>query len=258
MVIRPIKIIVAGATGRIGQRLIKMIHHDQGCELLAGLVSKNSSALGDDLGEIAGIGTLNILASYETDGTEADVLIDFSSADGIDELIDFCVLSNTAMVSGTTGLNQQQFDRISHASKFIPMMWTSNFSLNVQILKNMLQIIKQFNSKATFSIKETHHIHKKDAPSGTAISLAQVLDSSGKMIKYSDNEFQLGDVKIESVRQGEVPGIHSVNCQLDDENILIEHSVNNPSVFAQGALQAAHWVSGKLPGFYDLNQVILN
>lgn len=253
----PLKIIVAGASGRLGQRIIKLIHESTDCQLLAGLVSKKSSALGQDLGELAGIGPINLMASYEADGTDADVMIDFSLASGFDELVDFCVMSDTAMVSGTTGLTQEQYDRISHAAKFIPMMWTSNFSINVQILKNMLQIIKQLNPSADFTITETHHIHKKDAPSGTAISLAQAVDSSGKLTKFSDSQFQLGNVKIEAIRKGEIPGIHEVNCELDSESIMLEHSAHDPNVFAQGALQAARWIKGKPSGFYDLNQVIM-
>ena len=252
-----LKIIVAGASGRLGKCLIRLIAASDDCELLAGLVSKNSASLGKDLGEIAGIPALNVLASYNTDGTEADVMIDFSQAPGFDELVDFCVMSETALVSGTTGLKQTQFDRLAHASKFIPVMWTSNFSINVQVLKNMLQVIKQFNPNADFSIKETHHIHKKDAPSGTAISLAQAVDSAGKMQKFSESNFQLGDVKIQAVRKGEIPGIHEVTCELDSETITLEHSAHDPNIFAQGALQAALWIKGKSNGFYDLNNVLM-
>ncbi len=255
--VEKLKIIVAGASGRLGKQLIRLIAEDKDCELLAGLVSENSASLGQDLGELAGMAPLNVLASYTTDGTEADVMIDFSQAPGFDELVDFCVVSETALVSGTTGLSQTQYDRIAHASKFIPVMWTSNFSINVQMLKNMLQVIKQFNPSAHFSIKETHHIHKKDAPSGTAISLAQAVDSAGKIQKFSDTQFQLGDVKIEAVRKGEIPGIHEVTCELDSETITLEHSAHDPGVFAQGALQAAKWLNGKGSGFYDLNQVLM-
>ncbi len=252
-----LKIIVAGASGRLGKCLIRLIAASDDCELLAGLVSENSPSLGKDLGELAGLPAMNILASYNTDGTNADVMIDFSQAQGFDELVDFCVMSETALVSGTTGLKQDQYDRLAHASKFIPVMWTSNFSINVQVLKNMLQIIKQFTPAADCSINETHHIHKKDAPSGTAISLAQAVNSAGKMQKFSDSQFKLGDVKIEAVRKGEIPGIHEVTCELDSETITLEHSAHDPNVFAQGALQAALWIKNKANGFYDLNNVIM-
>ncbi len=258
---QPIKVIISGVSGRIGSRLLKMVLKDSRFQLVAGLVSPGSSILGKDLGmllkgDMAGT-AVGLKAIDSLANVKADVVIDFSLAAGFDELVDYCVLNNTALVSGTTGLNQASFDRIGQASKYIPLLWTSNFSLNVQIFKNVLQILKQTNPDGDFSITETHHIHKQDMPSGTAISLAQAIEPSSKMTKTAENTFQLGSVSIEAIREGEVPGIHEVTCQLADETMTFKHEAHNPNIFAQGALNAAAWIDGKSSGYYDLNAVLM-
>ena len=256
-----IKIIISGVTGRIGRRVLKMVLQNPQFELIAGLVSPTSADLGKDLGflldgdmtgKAVGVRAIESLADVK-----ADVVIDFALADGFDELVDYCVLTNTALVSGTTGINQASFDRIGQAAKYIPLLWTSNFSLNVQIFKNLLQILKQTNPKGVFKITETHHIHKKDMPSGTAISLAQAIEPSSKMTKLNDNTFKLGQVNIAAFREGEVPGTHEVICQLDNETITLKHESHDPGIFAEGAINAATWIIGKPAGFYDLNAVLM-
>ncbi len=253
----PIKVIISGVSGRIGRRLLKLVLANREFELVAGLVSPNSQYLGQDLGTLADLDNTGLVAIDSLVDVRADVVVDFSQPEGFDELVDYCVLQQTALVSGTTGLNQQSFDRLSQAAKYIPVMWTSNFSLNIQVLKNLLQVIKQVNPTGQFSITETHHIHKKDMPSGTAISLAQAIESQSSMIKTTDNTFQLGAVEIIAERQGEVPGTHEVTCQLDDETLSFKHQAHDPAIFAQGALNVAQWIHGQPSGFYDLNAMLM-
>jgi len=259
----PIKIIISGVTGRIGQRILKLVLSDPGFKLIAGLVSPGSKYLGRDLGDliqanattntqVIGVQAVDTLADVK-----ADVVVDFAQPEGFDELVDYCVLQQTALVSGTTGLNQDSFDRIGQAAKYIPVMWTSNFSLNIQILKNVLQMVKQTSPKAAFIITETHHIHKKDAPSGTAISLAQAVDPQSNMIKTAAASFKLGSVDIHAIRQGEVPGTHEVEVKLEDETFTFKHESHDPTIYAQGALDAAKWIHGKPIGLYDLNSVLM-
>lgn len=253
-----IKVIISGVSGRIGRRLLKLVLENPQFELVAGLVSPGSQYLGRDLGDLIQVNATGIQAIDSLAAVKADVVIDFAQAAGFDELIDYCVLGQTALVSGTTGLNQDNFDRIGQAAKYIPIMWTSNFSLNIQILKNLLQVFKQTNPDAQFSITETHHTHKKDMPSGTAISLAQVLDDKSTMVKTGKTSFRMGSVDIHAIREGEVPGIHEVTCQLANEIITLKHEAQDPAIFAQGALDAAQWIHGKPSGFYDLNSVLMD
>ncbi len=253
----PIKVIISGVSGRIGRRLLKLVLADNKFKLVAGLVSPGSKYLGRDLGDLIQANATGLVAIGSLAEVKADVVIDFAQPEGFDELVDYCVLQQTALVSGTTGLSQDSFDRIGQASKYIPIMWTSNFSLNIQILKNLLQVIKKTNPNGQFSITETHHMHKKDMPSGTAISLAQAMTSQSSMVKTGDASFQLGEVNIHAKRMGEVPGTHEITCQLADEVITLKHEAHDPTIFAQGALNAAKWINGKPVGFYDLNAVLM-
>ncbi|WP_223787890.1 4-hydroxy-tetrahydrodipicolinate reductase [Marinicella meishanensis] len=253
----PTKIIISGVSGRIGRRLLHLVLDHPDCELVAGLVSPGSRHLGRDLAELAEREPVGIQAVESLAGIEADVVIDFAQPAGFEELVDYCVLGQTALVSGTTGLNQDSFDRIGQAAKYIPVMWTSNFSLNIQVLKNLLQVVKQINPRGQFSITETHHVHKKDMPSGTAISLAQAIDPQSNMTKTGDADFQLGTVAIHSVREGEVPGTHEVSVQLEAETFTFKHEAHDPAIFAQGALDAALWLAQQPIGLYDLNAVLM-
>ena len=252
-----IKVIISGVSGRIGRRLLLQVINNPAFELVAGLVSPNSQFIGHNLGQLIGEESIGLLALDSLASVKADVVIDFSQPAGFDELVDYCVLNNTALISGTTGLNQASFDRIGQASKYIPMMWTSNFSLNIQILKNLLQVINQVNPSAQYKITETHHIHKKDAPSGTAISLAQAIEPQSNMIKMAENSFKLGAVDITSIREDEVPGTHEITIELQNETITLTHDAHDPAIFAAGALDAALWIQGKAAGFYDLNAVLM-
>ena len=256
----PIRVIISGVSGRIGRRMLKLILEQPQFKLVAGLVSPNSQHLGKDLSLLLhedGSDPTGVKAVDSLAGVAADVVIDFSQPEGFDELVDYCVLSQIAFVSGTTGLNQESFDRLAQAAKYIPVMWTSNFSLNIQILKNLLQILKQTNLQGQYSIAETHHVHKKDMPSGTAISLAQALSPQSSILKTGNTTFQMGDVAIQSFRIGEVPGTHQVTCQLPAETITLKHESHDPAIFAQGALNAAAWIHGKPCGYYDLNAVLM-
>ncbi len=255
---KPIKVIISGVSGRIGQRLLKLVLASPDFKLVAGLVSPNSKHLGRDLGDLIQSNATGIQAVDSLAGVKADVVIDFAQPEGFDELVDYCVLQETALISGTTGLNQDSFDRIGQAAKYIPVMWTSNFSLNIQIFKNLLQVLKQTNPQGHFSITETHHIHKKDAPSGTAISLAQAIEPKSSMTKTTASSFKLGTVDIHAIRKGEVPGTHEVEIKLEDETMTLKHESHNPTIYAQGALDAAKWIEGKSVGFYDLNAVLMS
>ncbi|WP_162846763.1 4-hydroxy-tetrahydrodipicolinate reductase [Marinicella litoralis] len=252
-----INVIISGVSGRIGRKLLKLVLANPQFNLVAGLVSPTSQYLGKDLGDLIGIDEIGLTATDSLVEVKADVVIDFAHPEGFDELVDYCVLSEIALVSGTTGLNQASFDRIGQAAKYTNVMWTSNFSLNIQILKNLLQVIKQTNPDGKFSITETHHIHKKDAPSGTAISLAQAIEPRSSMIKTAEDTYLLGDVIIHAIRTGEVPGIHEVTIELDNETMVLKHESHDPAIFAQGALDAALWIHGKPAGLYDLNSVLM-
>ncbi|MCW8869291.1 MAG: 4-hydroxy-tetrahydrodipicolinate reductase [Proteobacteria bacterium] len=253
-----IQVIISGVTGRMGQRLLRIISQQEQLQVVAGVASKESPHLGKSIAELTGIKRLGdgkIVSGMEN--LKADVVIDFSQPDAFNAVIDHCVMNEIALVSGTTGLNQDQYDRISQAGHFIPVLWAANFSLNIQIIKNLLQVFKQINNQADYHITETHHQHKKDAPSGTAIALAQSLSTSRQLKVVANNEFSLGEINIKSVRESEVPGTHLIQCDFPNETITIEHVAKNGDLFAEGAVSAAQWLSNQDKGLYDLNAILL-
>ncbi|KAA3639195.1 MAG: 4-hydroxy-tetrahydrodipicolinate reductase [Proteobacteria bacterium] len=252
-----IQVIISGASGRMGQRLLKVLSEQEQITVVAGLVSADNHHLGKPLSVLSNNREDTAPIVSDLQGLTADVVIDFSQASAFNAVIDYCVMSETALVSGTTGLSQAQFDRISQAGYFIPVLWAANFSLNIQIINNLLQVFKQFNHQASYRIKETHHQHKIDAPSGTAISLAQSLSSSQQLTVVADNKFLLGEINIESVRQAEVPGTHLIQCDFPNERISIEHVAKSGDLFAEGAVSAAMWLAQQDKGVYDLNAILL-
>lgn len=251
------RVIISGVTGRMGQRIIKALHQINHITVVAGVTSHDNKHVGKPISVITQnqSDTAPIVSVF--DGLEADVVIDFSQPQGFNAVVDYCVLSETALVSGTTGLSQAQFDRISQAGHFIPVLWAANFSLNIQIIKNLLQIFKQKNQKAEYCITETHHQHKKDAPSGTAISLAQSLTDQQQLKILDQHAFNIGEVRINSVRQAEVPGTHQIECQFPHENITVTHVAKSGDLFAEGAVKAAQWLVKQGRGLYDLNDILL-
>ena len=252
-----IRVIVSGVTGRMGQRLIRILARDSNVSIVAGITSADNSLVGERLSRLSNNeqDSAPILSDFE--GLDADVVIDFSQSDAFNAVADYCVMSETPLVSGTTGLSQAQFDRISQAGHFIPVLWAANFSLNIQIIKNLLQIFKQINNQGDYRITETHHQHKKDAPSGTAIALAQSLTESHQLKVVDTNQFTLGEINITSVREAEVPGTHKICCDFPNESITLEHVAKNGDLFAEGAVSAARWLVQQDKGLYDLNAILL-
>jgi len=251
---------IAGASGRLGQRVLKQALQQQNFRVAGAYVSEHSDHLNQDISAVVGGDYADLAFAKITENAfpqPVDVVVDFSLPLAFDDLVDTCVVQQTPLVSGTTGLSAEQFDRLRQAAKFIPVMWTSNFSVNIQMIKNLLHVIRLKNDIQDIRIIETHHIHKQDMPSGTAISLAQELSSEKLLKKTADQTFQLGEVKIDSVRKGEVPGTHRIEIVLPHEKLSIEHEALTPGLFAQGALQAAAWLADKPQGLYSLNDFLL-
>ena len=251
---------IAGATGRLGQRVLKQALELENFRVAGAYVSEYSDHLHQDISAVVGGDYLDLSFTAITENAfpqPVDVVVDFSLPTAFDELVDTCVVQQTPLVSGTTGLSAEQFDRLAQAAKFIPVIWTSNFSINIQMIKNLLNIISMKNDVQDIRIIETHHIRKQDMPSGTAISLAKELSNERALKKTAEQTFQLGKVEIESVREGEVPGTHRIEIVLPHEKLTIEHEAMTPGLFAQGALQAAEWLADKPQGLYSLNDFLL-
>jgi 4-hydroxy-tetrahydrodipicolinate reductase len=252
-----LRVIVSGVTGRMGRRLVNALQKQATIHIVAGITSPENTFLGKPLSAVSHNASHQAPILSNFSGLQADVVIDFSQSECFDQVVDYCVMNEVALVSGTTGLSQSQFDRISQAGHFIPVLWAANFSINIQIIKNLLQVFKQKNHNGEYRITETHHQHKQDAPSGTAIALAQSLSDSQHLMVVDHNRFTLGTIEITSVREAEVPGTHQIYCDFPNETITIEHVSKNGDLFAEGAVSAAKWLVQQDNGLYDLNAILL-
>ncbi len=180
----------------------------------------------------------------------ADVVIDFSLPEGTMQVLDAASRLGKPVVCGVTGLDETQQRAVEAAGKSIPVLYASNTSLGIAVLDAALrQVAGSLGPDYAVRIDETHHIHKKDAPSGTAVRLAETVASARGMAT--------ADVPVSSERRGEVPGDHSVTFESPDETLVLSHSVTTRDVFAAGALRAATWLAGgRGPGLYSIRDVL--
>ena len=175
-----------------------------------------------------------------------DVAIDFSLAPGFDAVLAACLERKAALVSGTTGLDDWQRSQLSAAGSRIPVLWASNFSLGVVVLEDLVRRASLALREWPVAITETHHVHKKDAPSGTAITLARAASHG-----------QDATPAIHSVREGEVVGEHVVSFSGPGETLELTHRATDRDVFSRGALEAALRLHGCSAGFWSLSALVL-
>src|SRR5438105_5084380 len=230
---------VVGAAGRMGQTIIALANSES-----VEVVSKLDQ--GD---QIASAG--------------ADVLIDFSQSDATNAVCEAGLKTNTPLVIGTTGHSAEQRKAIESAAKKLPIVFASNFSVGVNALFWLTeQAARIFGDSFDLEIVEMHHRLKKDAPSGTARTLAEILKRERKIaqLRYG-REGMVGErgsseIGIHAVRGGDVVGEHSVIFAGNGERVELTHRAASRETFARGALRAAHWVIGKSPGLYDMRDVL--
>ncbi len=221
----PLKLLIHGASGRMGQALIRLAQAD------ATLVVAATAGAADSK-------QLQALPDF-------DVAVDFSSPAGFDAVLALCLARHKAFVSGTTGLSAAQFEALQQAGAHIPALWASNYSLGVAVLERLVAQAGQYLPDWQLDILESHHIHKKDAPSGTAITLGQAAQAtSGKQPVYH------------SLRAGDIIGEHTVQFTSHGERVELVHRATNRDIFAQGALIAAQRLAGKSKGVYRFGDLL--
>ena len=175
----------------------------------------------------------------------ADVVIDFTNAAATLALARIAATHGKALVIGTTGHSTEDREEVLRVIGGIPVVWTSNFSTGVNILFHITRLVTELFAGADIRISETHHTKKKDAPSGTAKSLKEIIERALQR-----------DVPIESLRIGDVVGDHTVLFETPDERIALTHSAKDRAAFARGALRAAKWILKQRPGLYDMQDVL--
>ena len=249
-----IKIILNGCNGRMGQVISAMAAEDPEMEIAAGV---------DMFDE--GKNPYPVFSDITKCDVSGDVIIDFSSPKAFDALMDYCIEKELPVVVCTTGLSDDQLSRLEEASRQVAVLKSANMSLGINLLIKLLKEAASVLAPAGFDVEivEKHHNRKKDAPSGTAIALADsinealggehdyVYDRSGRYEARSPRE-----IGISAVRGGTIVGEHEVIFAGTDEVIEFKHTAYSRAIFAKGALQAARVLAGKAPGYYGMEDVI--
>lgn len=263
------RIAVAGAAGRMGQAIIRLIHERySGQAVLSGALEHPSSvSIGQDAAGLAGIpmGGVKIVSDPVAALENADALIDFSHAQTTPELVKLCAQRSLPVVVGTTGFNQEQKELISGYESKIPLLVAPNMSVGVNLLFGLVAKAAQIlGDDYDVEITEAHHRHKKDAPSGTAVRLKEVLlETLGRNeqdVLYG-REGMIGargkkEIGIHAIRGGDTVGEHTIHFYTEGEKVELTHVATSRNTFASGAVRGALYLVGKKPGRYSMNDVL--
>lgn len=262
------KIAISGAAGRMGRSLIQAVQDSKSLQLGALSERQGSSLIGTDAGELAGLGRLGIKLTDDLARVVADfdILIDFTNPAATMAHLALCRAQGKAMVIGTTGFDDQQKNAIQEAAQHIGIVFAPNMSVGVNLCFKLLDLAARvMGDEADIEIIEAHHHHKLDAPSGTALRMgevvAQALGRDLQKVAVYGREGQTGARKPETIgfatiRAGDVIGEHSVWFAVDGERVEISHKASSRMTFATGAVRAAHWLSSKGPGLFDMQDVL--
>lgn len=248
------KVIMHGCNGKMGQTISSLIAADKEIEIVAGIDAVDS-----------GKNDYPVFSSISECTVAADAVIDFSVASAVDDLLDYCVEKKVPCVLCTTGLSEAQLAKVQETSKQVAVLKSANMSLGINMLLKLLKEAAKTLSPAGFDIEivEKHHNQKLDAPSGTALALAdsinEEMENSFTYVYDRSQVRQKRDAKeigISAVRGGTIVGDHDVIFAGADEVVTFSHRAYSKAVFGKGAIQAAKFLAGKPAGLYDMADVI--
>ncbi len=259
---------IIGAAGRMGQALVRCSRMMQNIRLAAAIDHGACPMCGKDAGVVAGCGdaAVKITSDLAAAARSADVLIDFSIHENVPLTIQQAVANRKAVVIGTTGLAPDERAAVEAGARQIPIVWAPNMSLGVNLLFALVhQAAKALNLDYDVEITEAHHRYKKDAPSGTALRLGEMV-AAARNQNFRDvavfgreglgGERPKGQIGIHALRAADIIGDHTVLFAADGERVEISHRASSRDAFANGALHAAGWLIGRSPGLYDMQDVL--
>lgn len=234
-----IKLGIAGVCGRMGRRIFELASQDKDFEITLALEKKGIPEIGKELGRLK--------ISSSPDGIFlVDVFIDFTTPEATETNLDYIAKYKKAVVLGTTGLNDAQIKKVEEVSKIVPIVFSPNMSIGVNVLFSILpELAKSLGPDYDIEIIEAHHKAKKDAPSGTAKKFVQIL--SGVTQKQ---------IPVSAVRLGDIIGDHTIIFCGNSERIEVKHQAHSRDLFALGALKAAKWIFKREPGLYSMQDVL--
>lgn len=249
------RIIMNGCNGHMGQVITNICAADPDVEIVAGI----------DVSDHIATNTYPVFTDITKCDVEADAVIDFSSVKAFDSLIAFCDARNLPLVLCTTGLSEEQLNKAKEQSTRTAILRSANMSLGINLLMKVLKDVTKVLAPAGFDIEivEKHHNQKLDAPSGTALALADSINEElDNEYNYTFDRSQVRkkrekkEIGISAVRGGSIVGEHDIIFAGNDEVITITHTAYSKSLFAKGAVEAAKFLNGKPAGMYDMSQVI--
>lgn len=261
-----VKIGVAGAAGRMGRAIIQAAQINPSVEITTATEKAGSDVIGEDAGELAGIGTLGVTVTDSLDAADFDVLIDFTNPGATVAHAGFCQDIGKRMVIGTTGLEAVDRQRIAEASHKVAIVLAPNMSVGVNLCFRLAELAaKTLGDEVDVEILEAHHRHKVDAPSGTALRLGEVVASAlGRALSECAVYGRQGHtgprdrsaIGFATVRAGDIVGEHTAMFAADGERVEITHRASSRMTFAHGALRAALWVAEQDNGLFDMQDVL--
>ncbi|KAF1698203.1 4-hydroxy-tetrahydrodipicolinate reductase [Pseudoxanthomonas jiangsuensis] len=234
----PLRVLIHGASGRMGQALMRLAAESPANWQVVAAVTRRAPA------QRVVDGVPHFAAAELAGVPDFDAAIDFSLPEGFDPVLALCVARARPLVSGTTGLSPEQRGKLDAAAATIPLLWASNFSVGVAVLNELVERAARALPGWDCDIVESHHVHKKDAPSGTALTLGESAQQGGAQPRYA------------SLRAGDIVGEHLVQFAGQGERIELVHRATNRDIFARGALQAASGLAGRAPGAYTMRGLL--
>ena len=259
------RLIINGSAGRMGRRIVAIASETGKFDIVATLDCAEHPDMGTDAGVLAGIGEIGtkLTSAFPEAG---DVVIDFSLPQAADKTIEYCAESKVALVIGTTGLTESHLEKIRAISEKVPVIQATNMGVGMNALFKLVDTTaKMLGEEYDIEIVEAHHRFKKDAPSGSALTLAENIAAATDR-KYpdclvhgregGDSLRETGSIGMHAIRAGDITGDHSVIFSTLGETITLSHSAHNRDTFVRGAVRAALWLVGKEPGLYSMADVL--
>jgi 4-hydroxy-tetrahydrodipicolinate reductase len=261
-----IRAAIIGVTGRMGRAVVRAASETPDVSVVAAVASATSSALGNDAGELAGVGTIGVPVTKDLPAalSQADVVIDFSSAHATKSNLAACCTARKALLVGTTGFSSELTAAFEAAAKDIPLLVAPNTSVGVTLLIELVrEAARALPAQFDIEIIEAHHRLKRDAPSGTALALGKAA-ADGRNQPFDGTETARtdgrgrrdGEIGFAVVRGGDIVGEHAVLFAGIGESLTLSHRATDRAIFARGALQAAAWLAFRPPGRYFMRDLV--
>ena len=240
-----IDLTLCGASGRLGLEILKEIENDPSIKLAACVSSKNNLNIGKKISEFTDSSSDIELKSSLKGVSKSDVILDVSSPDFFEEIVNFSKSNNLPLIVASTGHNDEQLSALRKLSQSVPIMIAPNLSIGINLIKKIFNSFSFGNLTNDIEIHETHHKEKIDSPSGTAIELKTLLESKEEDL----------NVLVKSFRDDDSVGKHKIILNMKDETLEITHTANSRKIFALGAIAAIKWIHRQKSGLYNLSNI---